>query len=128
MGFIMDGLDAEEYDRTYSDRELVRRILSYFRPELSRMLAVAFMVVLTSLVQTALPIFVSYALDQLVQDISTQRVLGIGGVVTLLGVLSWAFNAVRRWLATEAIGNVVLKLREDAFDAVLRRDLSFYDT
>ena len=127
MGFIMDGLDAEEYDRTYSDRELVRRILSYFRPELGRMLAVAFMVVLTSLVQTALPIFVSYALDQLVQDISTERVLGIGGVVTLLGVLSWAFNAVRRWLAAQAIGNVVLKLREDAFDAVLRRDLSFYD-
>ena len=26
MGFIMDGLDAEEYDRTYSDRLLVRRV------------------------------------------------------------------------------------------------------
>ena len=25
------------------------------------------------------------------------------------------------------IGDVVLKLREDAFDAVLKRDLSFYD-
>jgi len=128
MGFIMDGLDAEDYDRTYSDRELVRRILSYFRPQLRRILAVAFMVVLTSLVQTALPIYISYALDQLVEDISTQRVAEIGGIVTLLGVLSWAFNAVRRWLAAEAIGNVVLKLREDAFDAVLRRDLSFYDS
>ena len=128
MGFIMDGLDAEDYDRTYSDRELVRRILSYFRPQLRRILAVAFMVVLTSLVQTALPIYISYALDQLVEDISTQHVAEIGGIVTLLGVLSWAFNAVRRWLAAEAIGNVVLKLREDAFDAVLRRDLSFYDS
>ncbi len=34
MGFIMDGLDAEDYDRSYSDRELVRRILRYFRPKL----------------------------------------------------------------------------------------------
>ena len=28
----------------------------------------------------------------------------------------------------QVIGDVVLKVREDAFDAVLKRDLSFYDT
>ena len=33
MGFIMDGLDAEAYDRTYSDRSLLRRILRYFQPQ-----------------------------------------------------------------------------------------------
>ena len=27
MGFILDGLDTEDYDRQYSDRELVRRII-----------------------------------------------------------------------------------------------------
>ena len=32
MGFIMEGLDAEAYDRTYSDRQLVARIRDYFRP------------------------------------------------------------------------------------------------
>ena len=32
MGFILDGLDTEAYDRNYSDRELLRRILGYFRP------------------------------------------------------------------------------------------------
>ena len=32
MGFIMDGLDAEAYDRTYSDRQLLNRITRYFRP------------------------------------------------------------------------------------------------
>ena len=30
MGFILDGLDTESYDRTYSDRELIRRIVGYF--------------------------------------------------------------------------------------------------
>ncbi len=30
MGFILDGLDTENYDRSYSDRELVRRIVGYF--------------------------------------------------------------------------------------------------
>ncbi len=32
MGFIFDGLDTESYDREYSDRDLLRRIVSYFRP------------------------------------------------------------------------------------------------
>ena len=30
MGFLMDGLDAEGYDRTYSDRDLLSRIGAYF--------------------------------------------------------------------------------------------------
>ena len=34
MGFIMDGLDAEAYDREYSDRQLLKRIIGYFRPHL----------------------------------------------------------------------------------------------
>ena len=38
MGFILGGLDSESYDRTYSDRELLRRIASYFRAEWQRML------------------------------------------------------------------------------------------
>ena len=41
MGFIMDGLDAEAYDRTYGDRQLVRRIMGYFRPICGSWLLVA---------------------------------------------------------------------------------------
>ena len=33
MGFIMDGLDAEGYDRQYDDRALVRRVATYFWPD-----------------------------------------------------------------------------------------------
>jgi ABC-type multidrug transport system fused ATPase/permease subunit len=54
--------------------------------------------------------------------------LGLGGFVMLLGATSWALNAARQWLSAEAVGDVVLRLREDAFDAVMQRDLSFYDT
>lgn len=50
MGFILDGFDAEEYDRSYSDGVLVRRIVGYFRPEVRRMLIVALMVTGASLV------------------------------------------------------------------------------
>ena len=41
MGFILDGLDTEDYDRNYSDRELLRRIINYFWPYRRQMALVA---------------------------------------------------------------------------------------
>jgi ABC-type multidrug transport system fused ATPase/permease subunit len=127
MGFIMDGLDAESYDRSYRDRDLVKRIFAYFRPQAPRIAIVVFAVVLNSLVNTGLPIYISETLDQLELDPTTVNLLTTTLIITALGVLGWVFNAIRQRFQAEAIGNVVLKLREDAFDAVVKRDLSFYD-
>jgi ABC-type multidrug transport system fused ATPase/permease subunit len=128
MGFIMDGLDAESYDRNYSDWELVKRILSYFKPQASRMTLIAGVIALSSLVNTGLPIYISNSLDQLEKNPASINLLLITVVITLLGCLGWVFNAVRQWQSSAAVSNVTLKLREDAFDAVLNRDLSFYDS
>jgi len=128
MGFLMDGLDPEAYDRTYTDRQLVARILSYFKPQAPKMLVVAATVVLTSLIDTGVPIVISRTLDRLQLDAATADLLMLGAFVMLLGATSWVFTALRQWLSAEAVGDVVLKLREDAFDAVMQRDLSFYDT
>jgi ABC-type multidrug transport system fused ATPase/permease subunit len=127
MGFLMDGLDAEEFDRTYSDKQLVRRIASYFRPQARKMLLAAGAIFFTAMLDTTLPVFISRSLDQLQQDVSTPRMIIIAVILALIASLSWVFNALRQRQSAQAIGNVVLKLREDAFDAVLSRDLSFYD-
>ncbi|MFN8530469.1 MAG: ABC transporter ATP-binding protein [Anaerolineae bacterium] len=127
MGFIMDGLDAEAYDRNYQDSDLVKRIVSYFRPELPRMIAVGVAVTLNTLMYTALPIYISKTLDTLTPQTPNEQLWTITFVVALLGSLGWLFNAIRQRFSSEAIGNVVLRLREDAFDAVVKRDLSFYD-
>ena len=54
MGFILDGLDSESYDRQYSDRDLMRRIVSYFRPHGRRMAVIAVMITLNSVSYTHL--------------------------------------------------------------------------
>lgn len=128
MGFLMDGLDPEAYDRVYTDRQLVARIVGYFRPQSPKMLVVAGAVVLTSLVDTAVPIVISRSLDRLQFDVAASSLLMLGGLIMLLGATSWGLNALRQQISSEAVGDVVLKLREDAFDAVMQRDLSFYDT
>jgi ABC-type multidrug transport system fused ATPase/permease subunit len=127
MGFIMDGLDAEAYDRTYGDAVLVRRIIGYFRPHLRKMLIVAAMVVLFSLSETVLPIVMSRGIDRLAGDPQAGLLMLLAGGVLVLGSFAWLFNYVRQIFAARAVGDVVLTLRQDAFNAVMERDLSFYD-
>lgn len=127
MGFIMNGLDVENYDRTYDDRELLKRVLRYFRPKFAAMALVAVMIVLHSLTQTAMPLLISWGVDRIEEG----TVADIGWILTAgilaAGVLGWVFNFFRQWYSAKVTGDVVLDLREDAFDAVLDRDMSFYD-
>lgn len=127
MGFFMDGLDAEAYDRSYGDRELLRRIWHYFHPHRYRMALVALMIVLGSLMETGIPILISRGLDRLAGQSALGVLLGFAALVALLSSLAWVFNFVRQRFSARVVGDVVLALRRDAFDAVTRRDLSFYD-
>ena len=127
MGFIMDGIEAEGYDRSYSDRELLGRIIDYFRPHLGMMGVVALMIVLDSLMSAALPILVARGIDTLAVDQSWARSLPLLAAILISGALAWTFNFFRQWYTARSVGDVVLELREDAFDAVMARDMSFYD-
>lgn len=127
MGFLFEGLDGEAYDREYDDGALVRRIAGYFRPELGRMAVVAALIVAGAIVQTALPVYISNSVDQLGVDRQSVNLTTVLIVMTVLAAMGFVTNGLRQLFSTQAIGNVVLKLREDAFDAVLKRDLSFYD-
>jgi ATP-binding cassette subfamily B protein len=127
MGFILDGLDTEAYDRNYSDRELVRRIAGYFRVYARRMVLVAVMIALSSAAGTGGPILISRAIDVVAGHPATGTMLLMAGGVLLLGAVEWAFNYVRQLTSARVVGDVVLRLREDVFDATLGHDLSFYD-
>ncbi len=127
MGFILDGLDAESYDRDRSDRELLVRIVGYFRPLRWTMLLVAIMIVAGSLMDTVLPIMISRGVDALGASGDRGQIGWIVVAILLSGALSWTFNFVRQWYSARTVGDIVLSLRRDAFDAVMARDLSFYD-
>lgn len=132
MGFVMDGLAAEAYDRSYSDAQLLRRIFRYFRPFVGLMGFVAATIFLTAVMDAALPLLIARGIDRLaLTDTSGaalwRRTGWLVGTVLLSGVLSWTFNFFCQRYTAQVVGDVVLELRQDAFDAVLARDLSFYD-
>ncbi len=127
MGFILAGLDTESYDRNYSDRELIRRIVRYFRPYWKQMVLVALLILINSLAGTGGPILISRTIDLLRGEFSSQRVGYAVALVLGLGIVAWLANYQRRKLSAQIIGDVVLKVREDVFDATINHDLSFYD-
>jgi ABC-type multidrug transport system fused ATPase/permease subunit len=127
MGFIMDGLEAEAYDRTYSDSRLIKRIIGYFRPKLPLMMVVAALIISGSLLDTAFPILISYGIDAVVTSRTVQIIVLLIGAILIAGVLSWTCNFFRQWYTARSVGDVVLNLRRDAFNAVVARDMSFYD-
>jgi ABC-type multidrug transport system fused ATPase/permease subunit len=129
VGFVMDGLGAEAYDRTYNDKQLLGRIVDYFRPQAKTMLLVSVMVTGTSILDAALPLLVASGLDQIAgaKPTFSRAVWLLTLAVLLTAVLSWVFNYIRQSRTAQVVGDVVLDLREDAIESVLRRDLSFYD-
>ncbi len=127
MGFVLDGLDTEAYDRNYSDRELVARIVSYFRPHSRQMAVVGLMIFMNSAAGTGGPILISKGIDLMAQAPSLTAILLLAGGVLLLGAAGWGFNYAQQWLSARVVGDVVLKVREDVFRAIIHNDLSFYD-
>ena len=49
------------------------------------------------------------------------------GVILLTGVLSWVFNYIRQSRSAEVVGDVVRRLRVDAFNSAVSRDMTFFD-
>jgi len=129
VGFIMEGLDAESYDRTYDDRGLIERILKYFKPQRRAMGTIVVMIVLNSAMDALLPVLIAGTINQIdgEGELFGPRIWGLFVAILIAGGFAWLFNYVRQSRSARVVGNVVFRLRLDAFKAVMRRDMSFFD-
>ncbi|MFO7661118.1 MAG: ABC transporter ATP-binding protein, partial [Chloroflexota bacterium] len=127
MGFILDGLETESYDRQYQDRELLDRIISYFRPYRGRMIVIAIMITLNSLMGALGPVVIAGAVGLLETNPATTTMALLALGVSLIGASGWVFNYIRQMMSARVTSNVILQLREDVFAATVRHDMSFYD-
>ncbi|MFX1259937.1 MAG: ABC transporter transmembrane domain-containing protein, partial [Promethearchaeota archaeon] len=126
MGMYI-GLESEEYDRIFRDRDLLKRIFHYFSPYKRIMILVILFLAISSLSNSFVPILVRLALNNLSSNRNVYYLIYLLSIILVLHLLTWLFNYITVRYASQVIANVVLDLRGDAGQAVLTHDLSFFD-
>jgi ATP-binding cassette subfamily B protein len=127
MAAIMQGLNAERYDRQYSDKELIQRIRSYFGKYKAQVILVVVAVVLLAALQAAPAVIISRGIDIIADGGNVAFIPLLIGIVFADGLLIWLVNWVKRLYSVKVIESVILDMRTKAFGAAARQDLSFYD-
>ena len=127
MGFF-SGLGAEKYDRQYSDKKLLQRILDYFKTQSQRLVVIVTNILIRAAIVAATPVIVAKGLDQVTgESITTRFILALSGIVLALGIISWISNLLLRRNSARTIAEIIRQLATDAFKASVRQDLSFHD-
>ncbi len=126
MGFF-SSLDTERYDRQYSDRQLIQRLLDYFRPYTRLLLSITILLIIIAFAGAVQPILVSRGIDLLDIQPDNIAIILLSGAILIAGVIVWAANWGRRRMTARVVAEVVLALRNNAFQAATSHDLSFYD-
>lgn len=127
MAAIMSGLDAEAYDRQYTDSQLVGRVVDYFRVQRRKVLAVSLALIILAVLGAAPPVIVARGVAVIDEQGQLNWIPWLIGLIFVIGIANWGLNWVRRLLTTQVIQDVVLAMRSDAFAAAARQDLAFYD-
>ncbi|MFX1340763.1 MAG: ABC transporter ATP-binding protein [Promethearchaeota archaeon] len=121
------GLEAEQYDRIYKDKDLLNRIFKYFSPYKRKMGIVTLLLTATAFTYAAIPLLTSIAISNLETNREPIYLVFIIISIFSLNCLAWIFNYFRQKYSSMVIGDIVLDLRHSANAAVLDRDLSFFD-
>lgn len=126
MGFFA-GLNDEKYDRQYSDKVLVNRMVNYFSSQTTRLGYASITIIVLAIIGAALPIVVSRMVDMIQSQPSISSILWVGAALVGVAFGMWGLNWLRRGLIVRSVGDVVLDMRSRAFRAAAEHDLSFYD-
>jgi ATP-binding cassette subfamily B protein len=119
------GLNAESYDRQYSDARLLQRLGIFVRPYWYWVLGLVLVIAGGAMLNAWFPVLVAQLMDALPRQ--PQSWLWYAGYALLSGLALWGLNYLRALWFAQLTGGLIADLRSAAFDACLAHDLSFYD-
>jgi ATP-binding cassette, subfamily B, bacterial len=118
-------LDADKFDRKYSDTYLARRIWRYMSKFRSQMIGIVIGFTVLAIVQALRPIIISMGVDELQSATGALTAIFIG--LAVAAVIEYLSNWGRRRLLTHVVANTVANMRKDSFESAVERDMAFYD-
>ncbi|MGF1504045.1 MAG: ABC transporter transmembrane domain-containing protein, partial [Anaerolineae bacterium] len=120
-------MDADSYDRQYSDWYLFKRLGDYFGEQKRRIAVITLMGLFAALAQAGIPILIAIGVDNLDRTTDVPIVWLIVGALAITVVLQYFANWVRRRLMGRLVGDTIAEMRKDAMRAAVERDMAFYD-
>ena len=124
---MLGNLNQDKYDRQYSDKALLGRLWDYFRPRKRVVITLILLVCAFSITGALIPIVMSIGVGVLSSEGMGPSLVAVLVALLITVVLDYVIFWVRRRLTGRVVAGVVSDMREDAFDAAIRRDLAFYD-
>jgi ABC-type multidrug transport system fused ATPase/permease subunit len=119
--------DRSSYDRQYSDKDLLFRILHYFTPYKIALLILCLSLIFTAIFSTLVPVLISETLDQFRQGIANSEIDNLIFILLLFSVFSFLMNMAQQYFTYYATSSAVYDLRSDVFNALLQKDMTFFD-
>ncbi|NDJ55031.1 MAG: ABC transporter ATP-binding protein [Chloroflexi bacterium] len=124
---LMSGLDADRYDRTYTDAYLYKRMAQYLKPHRGKVIMIVLMSLLTAVALAMIPILTSEVAGLLEAGAPMAWVGYV--LLALLGAAGarYAANWARRRAMTRLVGEMTAQMRKDAVSASVNLDMAFFD-
>ncbi len=121
------GLAAEKYDRQYSDRQLLRRMATYFAPYRGRLIRLTLIILAITAIGLVSPLLIARGIDLVGAQPSVGAIVALCVGLLALSVINWACNLMRRRMTARLIADVIGQMRNDAFRATIHHDMAFFD-
>ncbi len=108
------------------DRQTMRRVLGYARPYAGMIAAMTLVIVVTSVIELAPPLFARDLIDHALpdRDVGRLSLLAIGMIAVPL--ISALLGTLQRWLSAKAGEGIIYDLRCEMFDHLQRMSLRFF--
>jgi len=118
------GLNSEDYDRKYTDKELIKRIFPYFKPFRKKLITVSICLLFSAILHSIVP-FVGDIIIKYGENLTLLIIFLIG--LFLLTGFTYLLNYIQWSRSSEMVGNLILNLQKDSHKAAINQDMSFFD-
>ena len=127
MGFLFSGLEAEKYDRQYSDISLIKSVWSFLKVYKRWILLTSFFILLSTVTNILLPQMLTDGINSLIDKNAFNSVLIFAFLYLVLGIVYFFSEFGRSYSNTVFTAKGVRDIRNVLFAKVVRLDQAFYD-
>jgi len=117
----------EEYDRQYTDKELIKRFWRYLLPYKWRLLLIILTILLNAGVSVLPPLMVQRAFDLLEESKAWTVVAPYAIAYIALTILLWGLQVIQGIMVTIVTQKMIKQIQMDTYISLQEHDLTFFD-